>query len=187
MENLVCQFLRERLSTAEAIENERGLQVEIGLMYRQHNLNVRFEVSCDVPHNPQHTRPQKRDIDILVSDGARRLAIELKVPLAGRVPETMFDFCADIAFLEAVVSSGVAHRGACILVTNDSKYWSGRSNDGIYRPFRTGVALHGQVTKPTGQRDTVVYLAGSYRFSWVELANEKLLSGGRYLMTEVVG
>ena len=185
VENLASRFLRERHSTAEAIESERGLQVEIGLMYRQHKLNVRFEASCALPHDRRQTKRQKRDIDLIVSDGESRLAIELKVPLAGRVPETLFDFCADIAFMEKVVAHGYAERGLCIMVTSDSQYWSGRLADGIYEPFRTGGVLHGTIIKPTGRRDTTVHIDGRYKLSWTDLGNRKLLPSGKFLIAEV--
>ena len=122
MRDLAIKFFSEQSQDARTVKNERGLQLELGLMFRSRGFDVRFEVSCAVPSHARQTKRQKRNIDLLVTDGTIHLVIELKVPLSGRVPETMYDFFADVAFVEAVVGSGMADEGLCILLTSDQHF-----------------------------------------------------------------
>ena len=187
MRDLAIKFFSEQSQDARTVENERGLQLELGLMFRSRGFDVRFEVSCVVPSHARQTKRQKRNIDLLVTDGTMHLAIELKVPLSGRVPETMYDFFADVAFVEAVVGSGIADKGLCVLLTSDQHFWSGREIDGIYGPLRVqGCPLQGEYEKPTGERNTTVFVSREYYLSWSNLGNRHLLSNtGKFVVVAV--
>ena len=187
MRDLAIKFFSEQSQDARTVKNERGLQLELGLMFRSRGFDVRFEVSCAVPSHARQTKRQKRNIDLLVTDGTIHLVIELKVPLSGRVPETMYDFFADVAFVEAVVGSGMADEGLCILLTSDQHFWSGRETDGIYGPLRVqGCPLQGEYEKPTGERNTTVFVSQEYYLSWSNLGNRHLLSDtGKFVVVEV--
>ena len=200
MRDLAIKFFSEQSQDARTVENERGLQLELGLMFRSRGFDVRFEVSCAVPSHARQTKRQKRNIDLLVTDGTIHLVIELKVPLSGRVPETMYDFFADVAFVEAVVGSGMADEGLCILLTSDQHFWSdykwinaqvntlqNRETDGIYGPLRVqGCPLQGEYEKPTGERNTTVFVSQEYYLSWSNLGNRHLLSDtGKFVVVEV--
>lgn len=180
-------FLDSPKYSAGRIDNERALQLEIGMMFRQMAYGVRFEVSCrGLSAHPEHTKPQKRDLDLLVSNGAETLAIELKAPFAGRVPETMFDFYSDVAFVEGIVREGIADRGVCLMLTNDRRYWDGIEKAGIYQPLRvSGTVLHGLIHKPTGSKENAIFVRGSYRPTWQMLINQALLLHGRYTLLEI--
>ena len=179
-------FLDREEIKAGRIDNERALQLEIGMMFRQMSFNVQFEMSCRaLPVDPEHTKPQKRDLDISVSDGTESLEIELKAPFSGRVPETMYDFYSDVAFVEAIIREGIANRGVCLMLTSDSAFWSGRDTTGIYEPLRVpGSVLHGVIGKPTGKRDNAIVVTGTYRPAWRNLGNRAFLRGGRYTLLE---
>lgn len=181
----LLNFLSVTDNSCDHIDNERALQVELGLSCRLAGYSVRFEQRCSVGQHVQHTKKQKRDIDLIISDGTDKVAIELKVPLAGRVPETMYDFYGDVAFLEAVVESGIATSALGILLTNDSHFWDGREVSGIYAPLRSNKPLQGIYPKPTGGKNTTIHVAGTYRFVWRQLANQKMLRGGRYVCVVV--
>lgn len=187
MRDLAIKFFSQQSQDARTVENERGLQLELGLMFRSRGFDVRFEASCTVPSHIRQTRRQKQNIDLLVTDGTMRLAIELKVPFSGRVPETMYDFFADVAFAEAVVGSGIADEGLCILLTSDQNFWSGRETGGIYGPLRVqGCPLQGEYEKPTGERNTTVFVSREYYLSWSNLGNHHLLSDtGKFVVVEV--
>ena len=105
------------------ISNERALQLELGCYLRDRGYRVEFEKSFNVQALDTSTRKPKRNLDLLLSEKGPRLGIELKVPLAGRVPETMYDFCADIEFIEALVRLKYVDKGLCILVTNNHHFW----------------------------------------------------------------
>ena len=187
MLKLLRDFLDNKENGAAKIDNERALQLELGIMFRRMAYNVQFEVSCrSLSIHPAQTKPQKRDLDILVTNGNERFAIELKAPFAGRVPETMFDFYSDVSFIEAIISKGVADRGACLMLTNDSAYWGGRETTGIYQPLRVpGTLLHGRIQKPTGDKSSTVYIENQYHPTWRDLGNHTMLPNGRYNLIEI--
>lgn len=138
MIDLIEKFLNDDSLPVGTIENERALQLELGLFLRQQNHAVQFEKVCKVATHGSQTKQQKRNLDLLIGEASNALSIELKVPLAGRVPETMYDFIADIAFVEAIINSGIATRGICLMVTDDPLFWSGKAQ-GIYRLFEAKV------------------------------------------------
>ena len=123
----------------------------------------------------------KKEIDIVLEHG-QRTAFELKMPMNGQVPEQMFKFVEDIAFLEELKASGLFAQCCLIVVTNDSNFWQGAKLDGIYAPFRTGSALTGKVFKPTGEGKDIVNhkLNGEYKIAWKTLENNF-----RYFVVEV--
>lgn len=181
MIDLIEKFLNDNTLPVEDVENERALQLELGLFLRQQKARVQFEKTCNVGVHPSQSKPQKRYLDLLVGDQPDALAIELKVPLAGRVPETKYDFISDIAFVEAVINSEIASSGICLMVTNDPRFWSGKAA-GIYTAFRSEGSLSGVYNKPTGQKLSQVFVNGSYDLRWKTLRNTKLMKDAKYLM-----
>ena len=180
-------FLDSPEQKTGAIRNERALQLELGCYLRDQGFRIEFERAFTVDSLTGSTRKPKRDLDLLVSENDGTTAIELKVPLAGRVPETMYDFCADIEFVEGLVRLKLVDRGFCLLVTNNRQFWTG-SQSGIYDFFRTKNAfLTGCISKPTGARDSTVLITGRYCLGaiWSELGNNRLMESGRYLLVEV--
>lgn len=170
-----------------SIYNERSLQLELALFLRNRGHKVEFERPFEVKPLPGSTRASKRDLDLLISSGRGQTAVELKVPLAGRVPETMYDFCADLAFLEGLIRAGYVETGLALLVTNNRQFWQGTPT-GIYEAFRRpGAKLAGRVVKPTGGENSAVKLSGIYDLagSWSNLANAQLLANARYLLVDL--
>lgn len=181
------QFLADPDVGTNPVDTERGLQMELGVYFRGLGADVRFEVACPpLPRPRHHTRRPKRRLDMLISQGGSALALELKLPLSGRVPETMYDFYNDLAFVEGLVRTPMARQGACLLVTDDALFWDGRQVTGVYEPLRSGEAdLHGVFNKPTGAMRDQVYVEGMYRPDWQPLGNDRLLSGARFVLVEV--
>lgn len=106
-----------------------------------------------------------------MTSGAERLsALELKYPRNGQVPESMFSFCKDIAFLEQLVLSGF--QSAYFLAVADHKHFYAGASTGIYGHFRSGAPITGTITKPTGAKDSAVTIAGSYTASWVPISGD---------------
>lgn len=166
------------------VYNEFSLQHELGIFLRTQlgECKIRFE------RHISHFKLLKagfikREIDISITSasGTERLsAIELKYPRSGRVPETMFDFCKDISFLEQLVAAGF-QSGYFLAVVDDAQYYSGKC-EGIYGLFRGGTPINGKIRKPTGAKDDEVTIAGSYTASWVPLSGT-----GRFCLLEVQG
>ena len=181
MIDLIEKFLNDDSLPVGTIENERALQLELGLFLRQQNHAVQFEKVCKVATHGSQTKQQKRNLDLLIGEASNALSIELKVPLAGRVPETMYDFIADIAFVEAIINSGIATRGICLMVTDDPLFWSGKAQ-GIYRAFRSEGSLKGLYQKPTGKNPSQVHLNNDYNLCWKPLKNTGLMKCAKYLI-----
>ena len=166
---LDCQiedFAKAVGSGAVEIYNEFSLQHELGVFLRK----VQFE--RNVSHfKLQKYALEKKEIDIAITSeasGERLSAIELKYPRNGQVPESMFSFCKDIAFLEQLVSSGF--RSAYFLaLADDPLFYSGSCN-GIYGYFRGGNPITGQITKPTGTKDKQINITGTYTASWLPVS-----------------
>lgn len=116
-------------------------------------------------------RYHKKEIDISVfrPDKATKIAIELKFPRNGQYPEQMFKACQDIAFLEQIVMDAF-DRGYFIIAAEDHGFWQGNQN-GIYGYFRGNEPIHGQIMKPTGKKDEMVDVRGSYKAAWGHLPN----------------
>jgi len=151
--------------------NEAELQHEIGYWLRT-NLPFGWHVYFERPADsffPQATRLVKKEIDLVIVSPAprRHFALELKCSRLrqGRFPETMFDVCRDLQFLEQLVSHGFCGGLFAILADSPLFYDTGKQ-DGIYSYFKGGQPLHGEIRKPTGEKDQVVNLHGSYCVQW---------------------
>jgi len=127
----------------------------------------------------------KKEIDIVIGqENNSNIAIELKMPMNGQVPEQMFKFIEDIKFLEELSASKFFHKCYLIVVTNDKDFWQGNKNDGIYSPFRSNDTLKGKIYKPTGNIEikaaNYYELNGEYKIQWNNLVN-----GFRYFVIEI--
>jgi len=184
---LLRSFLERPEESISEISNEASLQHELGFFLRKHGFKVKFEQPYSVASVQGSTRKPKKELDLLVFDGEIKTAIELKAPLAGRVPESMYDFCADIEFVEALLRQGVADKGICILVTNNRQFWT-LGKEGIYDYFRSKKILNGSISKPTGMKDSCVILKGKYNLNecWIDLGEGSVMTGGRYLLIEII-
>lgn len=161
-------FVRDVGSGAIEVYNEFSLQHELGLFLRNHLDGCKVEFERNVSHfGLAKSDFAKKEIDIAITSagsGERLCAIELKYPHNGQVPETMFSFCRDIAFLEQLVRAGF--QSAYFLALADHpQFYSGNSS-GIYGHFRGGVPITGTITKPTGSKDKQLHVSGSYAATW---------------------
>jgi hypothetical protein len=165
----IQSFFRQVESGSIEIYNECSLQYELGIFLRS--------AAGDGPQKVQFERPVgffglsrpgfvKKEIDLVLfsPDQADRIAIELKFPRNGQVPEQMFSFCQDIAFVEQLVASGF-RAGFFVAAVDDPLFYRGRA-DGIYSYFRGGAPLQGRIMKPTGRRDETVDVCGQYTVEW---------------------
>lgn len=132
----------------------------------------------------------KRNLDLLVRNNGKTTAIELKVPLNGRHPETLYDFCNDIAFVEGILRAGHADTGFCLLLTSDRVFWSDSGRGSPIHNFfrRKGSLLNGAIQKPTGAANTTVVVRGKYFPAdlWVGVRDPRLMGdGAQYLAIEI--
>jgi hypothetical protein len=162
-------FLRDSESRGVEFFNEAELQHELGYWLRTKlgpGMRVFFERPAD-SFFPQARGLVKKEIDLVAVPGDRtwHLAIELKCPRNGRVPETMFDACRDLQLLEQLLRVGFAG-GLFLMHVDDPSFYQSGLKTGIYSFFRGGQPLTGKITKPTGSKDQKVHLRNPYRVQW---------------------
>jgi len=188
MEDLLHTFFRGTSNDVSEITNERALQLELAYYFRTAGVGVQFEKYFDAARLPGSTCKPKVNLDLFLTKEKKRIGIEIKVPLNGKHPETLYDFCADIEFIEALLRVSVIEKGYCVLLTNDPVFWkdTGRGSP-IHNCFRChGNTLSGPVNKPTGQKDTAVVLSGRYipSVKWQKVGDARLMRGAQYLIIE---
>lgn len=174
LRHYIEDFAKAAGSGTIEIYNEFSLQHELGIYLRSrlHNCKVQFE--RNVSHfGLDKATLEKREIDIAVTasdSGAQLSAIELKYPRNGQVPESMFSFCKDIAFLEQLVSAGF--QSAYFLALADHRHFYSGTGNGIYGHFRAGVPITGRIIRPTGAKDHEVTIAGTYIATWLPVSGD---------------
>lgn len=168
----ISSFIATVRTGAVDVYNEFSLQHELGIHLRTNYTKYKVQFERNVSHfGLAKAHFEKKEIDIAVTDktsGQPVCALELKYPRNGQVPESMFSFCKDIAFLEQLVQCGFK-AGYFLAVADDPLFYSGRE-DGIYGLFRTGHAISGTIRKPTGAKDHEVNICGSYKATWVPIS-----------------
>lgn len=189
MEKLIEAFFEQAPEESGPIYNERSLQLELAYWFRRMSARVEFERPCRVTGLSGSTCPPKTNLDLLVRDDRLTTAFELKVPLNGRHPETLYDFCNDISFIEGILRGRLADKGYCLLVTNDHNFWrdTGQGST-IHNLFRCkGSKLNGLVEKPTGKNKTMVSISGSYSpaDNWRDVRDQRLMANAKYLLLEI--
>lgn len=176
-------FLRDSQSRGVEFFNEAELQHELGYWLRT-QLSAGMSVYFERPAKsffPNTNGLVKKEIDLVIApaDGSWHFAIELKCPRNGRVPETMFDACCDLQFLEQLVSRGF-RGGLFVMHVDDRLFYQAGSQAGIYSYFRNGAPLAGTVPKPTGNKNKVVELNNTYGVRWQPYG-----TAGRYWLQAV--
>jgi len=154
------------------IYNEFSLQHEFGL-YLRIKLGTTFKIQFERPvtffglHRSNFVK-KEIDISIFTPSQSEKYAIELKFPRNGQHPEQIFKACQDICFLEQLRDNGFEKCCFVILVDNPLFYSHGEKT-GIYKYFRAGVPIHGNIQKPTGTKDEVVEITGNYSVVWNDI------------------
>lgn len=188
IQEAIAAFFATPPARCGRITNERSLQLELACFFREQGWDVRFEVPLRADRFEASTLRPKSYLDLLVEIRGQLIGIELKVPMNGQHPETIYSFCADVEFVESIKRANLIQAGFCVMVTDDAAFWkdSGRGS-GIHNSFRrVGDRLQGRIIKPTGARDSCVVLDGHYMVAgqWNEVA-DALMLGGRYLLLGV--
>lgn len=165
---LIKPFVEGIRSGSIEIYNEFSLQHELGIFLRTTFPTLKIQFERNVAHFfPDNSKFTKREIDISITSGSNAekvLAIELKFPRYGQVPEQMFSFCKDIAFAEELAEAGFRKTGFLVFA-EDHLFYSGHT-EGIYGFFRGGRPVHGRIQKPTGRKDDSVEVRGKYSIQW---------------------
>ncbi len=161
------------------IYNEASLQYELGCYFRFNFLNLKVEFERNINHFNVSAKTIKKEIDLVVYDDKKKYAIELKYPRNGQYPEQMFMFIKDIKFMEEVKELGFDKAFALVLV-DDPLFYSGNVPQKIYEYFRVGKTIEKAIKKPTGKKDELIILKGTYTIKWNSLSNNS-----KYFLLEI--
>lgn len=169
IKGLVQRFFAETASPADILYNEASLQHELALFLRPRLVDgERLYIERPAAtFRKSNAKLVKKEIDLAITDetGKSVVAIELKCPRQGQHPEQMFKACQDIEFLEQLVAIGFSG-GLFLMHVRDRPFYESGSRDGIYAHFRSSAPLGGTIQKPTGARDLVAQLRGTYTVGW---------------------
>lgn len=164
IQNLITPFISSVAKGDVEIYNEFSLQHELGIFLRNALPNYKVQFEQNTKFFGISRKLTKKEIDISIFSTKFKCAIELKYPRNGQYPEQMFSFCKDIAFIEELRGEGF-DSAALIIFADDKLFYSGDSSD-IYGYFRNRKPLHGEIQKPTGNKDDKVSIRGQYKVEW---------------------
>ncbi|MEI7503998.1 MAG: hypothetical protein WCJ61_12005 [Paludibacter sp.] len=161
--------------------NEFGLQFELAFYLKGKFSGYKIQLERNVSHFIKNSNTTKKEMDIVIysENLAERYCIELKFPDNGRYPESMFDCCKDIKFLEELTQNGF-NKSCVFMVAKDQLFYSGDDSN-IYGYFRGGKTLTGNIQKPTGEKNTSITLKNQYQIVWKNLTPE-----AKYFIVEVI-
>ena len=170
---LIGSFLRHIVANQVEIYNEFSLQHELGIYLRTCLPEHKVQFERNISYFAQDKRTfTKRELDIAVFSPDRKelkMAIELKFPRSGQVPEQMFSFCKDLAFAEELKAAGFAE-AALLIFVDDHLFYQG-PKEGIYAYFRSGKPITGLIQKPTGAKNESVTIKGGHVAKWNTLSS----------------
>ena len=176
-------FSRVKKGTVD-VYNEFSLQHEFGLYLREKfgaDFKIQFErpVSFFGLHRSNFVK-KEIDISIFSPNQSEKYAVELKYPRNGQHPEQIFKACQDIYFLENLRENGFV-RCCFIIVVDDPLFYSRGRKTGIYKFFRAGIPIHGNIQKPTGAKDDMVKIVGNYPIIWNDIDKKR-----KYAVVEIL-
>lgn len=152
------------------IYNEYSFQHELGIYLRQ-NLGctgylIQFERNVSF-FNIDKSKTIKKEIDIVIynPDKTEKHGIELKFPLNGQYPESMYSFIKDIRFCEQLVESGF-NSMISVVAVRDKLFYEGSFKEGIYMYFRNKEIISKKIDKPTGNSNEHIVVDGEYIIDW---------------------
>ena len=192
-------FLKKNLNT-EYIYNEFSLQFELGIFLRNNGFNVYFEKNVMAEFGKEYSKDFiKKEMDLyVIGKDNEKYAIELKYPTNGAYPKRMFQFLADIQFMESVKKNLSFTKTFCLALINTDRKGGpfmviGKKNTNdelkpIYSLFRSSEnsynnsdqffaqqPIHGKINNPINSKKTTeppfVKIEGSYNIKWNK-ANE---------------
>jgi len=181
---LIPEFIKLIEEKKIELYNEAGIQFELAIFLREKlssNYKIELERNLNKFNPPKNANFKKKEIDIVIYNEKKKLAIELKCPTNGQYPEQMFSFAKDINFLEELNVIGFK-KNLFITFAKDKLFWIDKGEKGkIYYQFRKQKKLGGRIQKPTGKSTMFIHLKKSYSINWIEIKNTEW----RYFLVEV--
>ena len=175
-------FLKKNLNT-EYIYNEFSLQFELGIFLRNNGFNVYFEKNVMAEFGKEYSKDFiKKEMDLyVIGKDNEKYAIELKYPTNGAYPKRMFQFLADIQFMESVKKNLSFTKTFCLALINTDRKGGpfmviGKKNTNdelkpIYSLFRSSEnsynnselffaqqPIHGKINNPINSKKSTLIL-----------------------------
>jgi hypothetical protein len=204
----IHQAMARLSKTRPLFHSEADFQHALAWQLQTQHLAISLRLEYRSPHIPQ-----RGYIDIWLTDGIERVAIELKYKtraLQATVNGEKFDLLnqsaqdlgrydaiKDIQRLEHVVAGEPHSTGFLILLTNDNTYWTASSRiasvDAKFR-LHHGRTLSGALewaehaSKGTRKgREAVLNLTGNYQLNWLDygVTQDGLYRQFRYVLVKV--
>ena len=170
IQHIIQDFMKLIDRNKIQIYNEFSFQHELGIYLRENiereQYLVQFERNVSFfMINKEETIKKEIDIVIYNTDKTEKYAIELKYPLNGQYPETMYSFIKDIKFCEQLADNGF-NGAISVVAVGDKLFYDGTLKEGIYKYFRNSKPILGRIDKPTGNQIDSIYIDGKYVIDW---------------------
>lgn len=175
IQDIIEKFMKLIVENKIEIYNEFSFQHELGIYLRQsiesEKYLVQFERNVSFFHIDK-SKTIKKEIDIVIynMNKSEKYGIELKHPLNGQYPESMYSFIKDIKFCEQLVENGFKGAVSLVAVT-DKLFYEGSLKEGIYKYFRGSTFIYEKINKPTGNQVDSIWINGRYRIDWKPAKN----------------
>ncbi len=170
--NKFIEFVQQ--GTVVELYNEAGLQHELGFYLKQ---NLSSSCKIQLERNIEAITGSKKgfhkkELDIYISDGKSKIAIELKVPINKQIPRRMELAFEDVRFLEQLKAKGF-NECYFLFASNVKSFWKSRREQKIYEYFNDGIFQTLKKTDvPTfiqSSKTAFSKLNKTYRFEWKDL------------------
>jgi hypothetical protein len=170
--NNFIQYLQQ--NPAVELYNEAGLQHELGFFLRERLPNgykIQLERNIEAILGTKQGFC-KKEIDMFITGGNSKKAIELKMPINKQIPRRMELTFEDVRFLEQLKNNGFDE---CYLLftSNVKSFWDSRREQIIYEYFNDGVikTLKESDVPPFIQNSETAFneMKETYNFEWQDL------------------
>lgn len=170
--NNFIKYLQQ--NTDVELYNEAGLQHELGFYLREHlpkEYKIQLERNIEAIIGTKQGF-YKKEIDVFISNGKSKMAIEIKVPINKQIPRRMELSFEDIRFLEQLKENGFDE---CyfLFTSNVKSFWDSRREQKIYEYFNDGIfqTLEKSDVPPFIQKSKTAFneMKKTYSFKWQSL------------------
>jgi hypothetical protein len=178
LENYLNNFIRIiQQDDAFEIYNEAGLQHELGFYLKQHlgkSYKIQLERNIEAILGTKKGF-EKKEIDIYITNGIAKIAIELKVPINKQIPRRMELAFGDIRFLEQLKYEGF-NECYFLFASYVKSFWKSKREQKIYDFFNDGIfqTLNKSDVPNFIQRSKTAFkkLNKIYHFEWKDLKTQ---------------
>lgn len=178
LENIIIDFLSTIKPKNIEIYNEFSFQHELGIYLRNSlpNYKVQFERNISYFFNDIQTIKKEIDIVIFNSSKTEKYAIELKYPRKAAYQRRLYSFVKDIKFMEELKNLGFIET-YCLTLVEQTPFYSGKNNKGIYKYFREDYRVLGNIVNPINEPPTKnplsISIDGIYPILWKDLDEKR--------------